>query len=147
MNDLRLRRTLVITIDGSADQINPLVTELVTATGPVLDKAHAARFRVTTSFGMDYLNDAGTVITGNIAEALRRHRRTIDGGRLQPPADVEALAALAHAAWVDHMQRTGIASRPGVTGEETLKPYAELSETEKAQPRAVVRALLTALSP
>lgn len=59
--------------------------------------------------------------------------------------DIDTLAAVAHERWVRHMRESGITSRPSVTGEETLVPFKLLSEIEKEQPRAVVRAILVAI--
>ena len=55
---------------------------------------------------------------------------------------VDRLAAVAHARWVQHMRDSGITSRRSEAGEETMVPFDQLSETEKAQPRAVVRAII-----
>jgi hypothetical protein len=55
--------------------------------------------------------------------------------------DVEAVAGLVHAAWMDAKRAQGITSRRAENGEELMVPYAMLSEAAKELDRATVRAV------
>lgn len=64
-----------------------------------------------------------------------------DGAR----ADVEAIAAKVHEAWMDTKRAQGVESRPSEWGEEQMVPYADLSERAKDLDRGTVVAVLDAM--
>jgi hypothetical protein len=60
--------------------------------------------------------------------------------------DVELVAAEVHAAWVAAKKKQGVYSRKNeTTGEEQMRPYAELSESVKDLDRAMVKAVYRAI--
>ena len=60
--------------------------------------------------------------------------------------DLELVAARVHDAWVVQKQASGVYSRKNdVTGEEQMRPYAELSETVKDLDRAMVKTVYAAI--
>ena len=61
-----------------------------------------------------------------------------------PP--IEKVAAKVHEAWMEERRKQGFTSVPSViTGEEQMRPYAELSEAVKDYDRATVRAVYAAI--
>lgn len=58
---------------------------------------------------------------------------------------VEAISAAVHAAWMVVKQSQGVASSLSESGENLMKPYADLSEGAKDLDRGTVRAVLAAL--
>jgi hypothetical protein len=59
--------------------------------------------------------------------------------------DIEAVAAAVHEAWMEGKRAKGITSRKAEDGEELMVPYAQLSEPQKEQDRATVRAVYAAI--
>lgn len=61
-------------------------------------------------------------------------------------AALEAISEAVHNGWMDAKRAKGVASRKlDTTGEELLRPYAELSEEAKDLDRGTVRSVLEAL--
>ncbi len=60
-----------------------------------------------------------------------------------PP--VEVVAALVHQAWIEAKRAQGITSRKSESGEELMRPYAELSDAAKQLDRATVEAVYRAI--
>ncbi len=59
--------------------------------------------------------------------------------------DIETVAANVHEAWMESKKHLGVSSRKSETGEELMKPYAELSEPAKDLDRGTVRAVYAAI--
>jgi hypothetical protein len=59
--------------------------------------------------------------------------------------DVEVVAALVHADWMESKKRAGVSSRKLETGEELMVDYADLSEQAKDLDRGAVLAVYAAI--
>lgn len=60
--------------------------------------------------------------------------------------EVEEVAGIIHAAWMDEKLAAGIQSRMAADGEELMVPYSQLSEKAKASNRILVRTLYAAIA-
>lgn len=60
--------------------------------------------------------------------------------------DIEAVAAIVHASWMDGKRAKGIESRKAEDGEELMVPYALLSEAQKDQDRNLVKSVYAAIA-
>jgi hypothetical protein len=60
--------------------------------------------------------------------------------------EVEEVAGIIHAAWMDEKLVAGIRSRKAEDGEELMVPYSQLSEKAKASNRILVRTLYAAIA-
>ena len=60
--------------------------------------------------------------------------------------EVEEVAGIIHAAWMDEKLVAGIQSRKAEDGEELMVPYSQLSEKAKASNRILVRTLYAAIA-
>ena len=60
--------------------------------------------------------------------------------------EVEEVAGIIHAAWMDEKLVAGIKSRRAEDGEELMVPYSQLSEKAKASNRILVRTLYAAIA-
>ena len=73
----------------------------------------------------------------------------VDGVR-EPQGDwlpeVEEVAGIIHAAWMDEKLVAGIKSRRAEDGEELMVPYSQLSEKAKASNRILVRTVYAAIA-
>ena len=73
----------------------------------------------------------------------------VDGVR-EPQGDwlpeVEEVAGIIHAAWMDEKLAAGIQSRRAEDGEELMVPYSQLSEKAKASNRILVRTVYAAIA-
>lgn len=79
------------------------------------------------------------------AIAKQINRSALPGGATLP--DLELVAAAVHAAWMEQKRAKGITSAPSQsTGEEQLRPYAELSNEVQEYDRATVRAVYAAIA-
>ena len=71
-------------------------------------------------------------------------------GVAQPQGDwlpeVEEVAGIIHAAWMDEKLAAGIQSRMAADGEELMVPYSQLSEKAKASNRILVRTVYAAIA-
>jgi len=60
--------------------------------------------------------------------------------------EVEEVAAIIHAAWMDEKLMQGVTSRKAEDGEELMVPYAQLSEKARASNRTLVRTVYAAIA-
>jgi hypothetical protein len=60
--------------------------------------------------------------------------------------EVEEVAGIIHAAWMDEKLVAGIRSRKAEDGEELMVPYSQLSEKAKASNRILVRTVYAAIA-
>ena len=60
--------------------------------------------------------------------------------------EVEEVAAIIHAAWMDEKLVQGVTSRKAEDGEELMVPYAQLSEKARASNRTLVRTVYAAIA-
>ncbi len=60
--------------------------------------------------------------------------------------EVEEVAGIIHAAWMDEKLVAGIRSRMAADGEELMVPYSQLSEKAKASNRILVRTVYAAIA-
>lgn len=60
--------------------------------------------------------------------------------------DIELVAAKVHDAWIESKKAQGVYSRKNeTTGEEQMRPYAELSEQVKDMDRSMVKTVYAAI--
>lgn len=65
---------------------------------------------------------------------------------IEDEGTVEKLAASAHASWIESNRVNGITTAPSrLTGEEQMRPYAELSELVKEYDRRMARGVMLTL--
>lgn len=69
-----VQRTLTLTLTGPAAVVNETVTRIVQSTNEPLRDAQRAGARVKFSFQMDYVDETGRVITGELVELARARK-------------------------------------------------------------------------
>jgi hypothetical protein len=92
--------------------------------------------------GSDRASDAQNATAIHSPSTGKRNNRK--GYPMDLP-DIEKVAAKVHHAWMVAKKASGIHSRISETGEELMKPFAELSEAAKELDRASVRAVYAAI--
>lgn len=126
---LRVQSSLKLEVDS--DQFPP-------GTGP-LEMANVVREQVEED---PYFFQDDRTIT--LAEILAVDGVPVAKGDWLP--EVEEVAAIIHAAWMDEKLVQGVTSRKAEDGEELMVPYAQLSEKARASNRTLVRTVYAAIA-